>query len=282
MNPSVQIQSLFSNNSESLILARLGANSSLRFLGPPRGVLPIGPNGIRGLGTLRPSPLSEAETNSAIISYNYTLDHQGLTTNISCIYDTQSPIRFSAVPNNTFSVIASGSCNEIGLADLPSLQNYSLPLSVTDQTLAFWACKSSPTGEQYPAHYIYLRGRGDNYEKNIGNISCTVPPIQPAIFPVMYQSSTRVFSTQEPITTSVPANTLSGVIEIAISVLGAAVLQAQTTSVNLVADSVDVLGKQAMGFGPSEQNEQYLPLYGAMIQGMLVDEVCIASNTSCP
>jgi len=54
MNPSVQIQLLFSNNSENLILGQLGATSSLRFLGPPRGVLPIGPNGIRGLDKLPP------------------------------------------------------------------------------------------------------------------------------------------------------------------------------------------------------------------------------------
>jgi hypothetical protein len=91
---SVQIESLFSNNSESLVLGQLGTNSSLRFLGPTRGVVPIGPSGIRGLGTLPPSPLSDAETNVAILSYNYTFDHQGLISNISCTYDTQSPIRY--------------------------------------------------------------------------------------------------------------------------------------------------------------------------------------------
>jgi hypothetical protein len=56
----------------------------------------------------------------------------------------------------------------------------------------------------------------------------------------------------------------------------------QTTSVNLVADSVDALGYQAMGFRLKERKEQYLPLYEAMIQGMLMEEVCIASSTSCP
>src|SRR5258708_39478922 len=101
MNPSAQIQSLFSNNSESLILGRLGTNSSLHFSGPPRGVLPICPNGFPGLDTLQPSPLSDAETNVAIHSYNYTLNHQGITASISCIYDTQRPIRFSPVPNDT-------------------------------------------------------------------------------------------------------------------------------------------------------------------------------------
>jgi len=284
MNPSVQIQSLFSNNSESLILGRLGTNLSLHFLGPLHGVLPIGPNGIHGLGILQPSPLSDAETNAAILSYNYTLKHQGLATSINCIYDTQSPIRFSAVPHDTTLVKINGFCNETGQARMKLSGGDRLTLS-TDQTLAFWACRSSKpsTGERDSVYHIYLRGRGENYEKNIGNISCTVP-IQPAIFPVTYQSSTRFFSTQEPITTSALADgdTFSALIEETIFILGLAVQQAQTTSVNLVADSVDALGYQAMGFGLEERKEQYLPLYGAMIQGMLVEEVCIASNTPRP
>ena len=270
---------MISNNSESLVLRELGANFSLRFLGPTRGIIPIGPNGIPGLGTLQPSPLSDAETNPAILSYNYTLNHQGLTGNISCIYDTQSPIRFSAVPNNTFLVAANGSCNEIGLADVANVLDYSTP--DTERTLAFWACKSLPTGQQDPAYYIYLRGRGKTYEKSIGNITCIVFPAQPALFPVMYQSSTRFFSTQERITTSPPAISFSLFIEQAISILGIEVQRAQTAGVNLIAESAKVLGIQA-GFGPYEKNEKYLPLYGAMIQGILVDDVCTASNSSRP
>ena len=286
MNPSAQIQSLFSDNSESLILGRLGTNFSLHFSGPPHGVLPIGPNGLHGLGILQPSPLSDAEANAAILSYNYTLNHQGLTTNISCNYDTQSPIRFSAVPNDTTLMIINGSCKETEQSNL-DLVFGALPQTTlsTDQTLALWACKSSesPTGEQDPTYHIYLRGSGVNYEENIGNISCTVL-MQPAIFPVTYQSSTGVFSTQEQITTSALAHedAFSDLVEEALFMLVIAAWQAQTTSVNLIADSVDALGYQAMGLRLEEQKEKYLPLYGAMIQGMLVDEVCIASSTSCP
>ena len=297
MIPSVQIYSLFSKNSESLILGRLGANYSLRFSGPPRGVLPIGPNGIHGFGTLpapplittlQPSPLSGAETNAAILSYNYTIRHQGLATNISCRYVTQSPIRFSAVPNNTFLVNAQTYCNdsETGLADVPGIPGSVFLTTDTDQTLTFGACKSLPTSEQGPAYYIYLRGRGKIYEKNIGNITCILSPAQPAIFPVTYQSSTHVFSTQdsstqESITTSAPAIAFSLFIEQAISILGIEVQQAQTAGVNLLAESAKVLGIQA-GFGHYEKNDKYLPLYGAMIQGILVDDVCPASNSSHP
>jgi hypothetical protein len=209
MNPSLQIHSLFSNNSESLILGRLGANYSLRFLGPPRGVLPIGPKGIHGLGTLpplistlQPSPLLDADTNAAILSYNYTIQHQGLATDISCSYDRLSPITFLAAPNNM--VIPQASCEAIGLIECLSRDNLTATTD-TDQTLTFWACKSIPLSDQGPAYYIYLRGRGKTYEKNIGNITCIIFPAQPAIFPVTYQSSTRVFSTQERITTSPPA-----------------------------------------------------------------------------
>ena len=289
---------MFSNNSESLILGQLGANSSLRFLGPPHGVLPIGPNGFRGLGTLPPPPListlqpsrlSDAQTNAAILSYNYTLDHQGFSSSISCIYDTQSPIIFSAVINNTFLVGAQGFCNETGLTyvlntPLDSMDGQTALMIDDDQTLASYACKSLPTGEQDPTYYIYLRGHGHIYENAIGNITCTVSPIQPTIFPVTYQSGTGVFSAQEPTTISKAPHNISMVfVEEAVWVFGLAVLQAQTPILNLLADSVYVFGVKAMGIGPWDwQNKQYLPLYEAMIQGILVDEVCTASNSSCP
>ena len=267
---------MLSNNSESLIL---GANYSLHFLGPPHGVLPIGPNGFHGFGTLSPplmstlwpSTLSDAETNAAILSYNYTLNHQGLTSNISCIYDTQSPIRSSAVRG--------GSCNDVGLADF-----ITIPVDAEtpgDETLTFWACK---TEEQNPTYHIYLRGHGKNYERDIGNISCTVSPMQPAIFPVMYQSSTHVFSTQGINSTEPPpakAKTFFDFIEHVISRFGIAVQQAQTGGVNLLAESAKVLGIQG-GFGRFTQNKQYLPLYAAIIQGILVDNVCTARNFSRP
>jgi len=255
-------------------------NFSFQFIGPPRGVVPIGPDGIHELSIHQPSPLSDAETNTAIPSYNYTLDHQGFTSNISCIYDTQSPIRFSPVHNNTFLVAVNGSCNEIGLADVTNALDYWTP--DTTQTLTFWACKSLPTGEQDPAYYIYLHGRGVIYETVIGNITCTVDPIQPAVFPVMYRSSTRVFSTQERISISAPANTFSDLIEYAIFTFGGTLREAQTVSVNMVAGSVVGLGNKAMGFALADQNEQYLPLYEAMIRGILADQVRTSINFSLP
>ena len=267
----VQIQSFFSNSSESVTLGELGPGS-FRFLGPARGVLPISPNGIRDLSTLPPSVLSDA-----LLSYNYTFDHQGLISNISCIYDTQSPITFSAVPNDAFSLSVNASCNEIGLDDIGT--NYTV--SDTDSTLTLWACKSIPTGEQYPAYHIYLRGSGGIYETEIGNITCAVSPIQPAVFPVTYQSRTGIFSTQKQITATAPANSFSNLIEYAIWVFQGVLQQAQTVSLNLVAALVQDLGVQD-GVPLELQNEQYLRVYEKMIQGILVDEVCTASNSSPP
>jgi len=292
MNPSVQIQSLFSNNSdsESLNLGQLGTNNSFRVLGPPRGVLPISPNGIGGLVTLPPplirtsppSPLSDAETNAAILSYNYTLDHQGFASSLSCMYDTQSPIRFSAVTSNNLSVSAQGFCNEIGLASFLGLESVAMTTD-TDRILIFWACKSTPSREQDPPptdYYIYLRGLGEIYEKSIGNISCVFNSMQLPIFPVTYQSTTRVFSTQERNTTSERPHNFDIFIEQALFILGTAVQQAQTTAGNLVASSVQDLGIMTLGVGLYAQDEMYLPLYEAMMQGMLVNEVCTASNSS--
>jgi len=174
----------------------------------------------------------------ALLSYNYTFDHQGLISNISCNYDTQSPITFLAVPDNTFSMWVNASCNEIGLDELGT--NYTV--SDTNCTLTLWECKSRPTGQQYPSYHIYLRGSAGSYETDIGNITCTVSPIQPAVFPVTYQSRTGIFSTQKQITVAAPANSFSNLIEFAIWVFQGVLQQAQTVSVNLVAASIQDLG----------------------------------------
>jgi hypothetical protein len=276
---------LFSNNSQSVILGQLGANSSLHFSGPVRGVLPIRPNSLPGLDTLnrvKPSLLPDAKANAPILSYNYTLNHQGLASNISCIYDRESPIRFSAVPNNTHLVGANGSCNGIGLADI--WMNTSIIIFPnTNKTLTIWACKSMQTVKQDPAYYIYLRGLL-YYSTAIGNITCTVFPIQPALFPVKYQSSTGIFSTQERIapTTFQPASLFSHFIEQAILGLAGVVSQSQSLVDNLVAESVIDLGVQSLSLFPYTPNNQYLPynqylpLWAAMIQGILVNQVCAA------
>lgn len=278
---------MFSNNSESVILEQLGPNSSLNFLGPVRGVLPIDPNGLPRLDPFNSSQLSEAQKKATILSYNYTLDRQGLASNINCSYDTKSPIVVST-PHNTGLVHVNASCDGIGLDDVhnmnmgPGPDGFSMPKGEL-YTLTVWACKSIPTasGEQDPAYYIYLRGLDDQVGAD-ENITCTIFPIQPALFPVTYQSSTGVFSTQKQSTTFQLMDHFSELIEIAILWWGELVFQGQNSNSNAVVDLVRSLGLYHLGLPPDEKNEQQLPLYAAMIQGTLVNQVCVASASTLP
>ena len=136
----------------------------------------------------------------------------------------------------------------------------------------FWACMSTPAGGEDPVYYIYLRGR-ERYATAIGNITCTVSPTRPAIFPVMYQSKADIFSTKELVGTSKPGNITSMIIMRALAQLGDIVLQSQSLQSNVVAESIIALGVQSLGLSPNKTSETYLQLYAAMIQGILVNQV---------
>ena len=270
----LQILSLISNNSQSLSFSQLGGKSGLHFLGPIRGVLPIGPNGVPAFDTLGPSPFSNNKTAAGIISYNYTLDHQGLTSGVSCSYVDQSPIGFSRVPGVNAStpwlVQYSATCD--GAADV--LTNVTtLIVPNANNTLAFWACKSPPAAGETPTYFIYLRGRGipGSYLDSIGNITCTVSPILPAIYPVTYQSLPQIFSTVESIANS--TQVYSRLIEYALVGLAGVISEAQNRQANLVAESVITFGVKSFGLPPDQKNPKYLELYQSMIQGILEYEV---------
>jgi len=264
---------LISNNSGTLSLSQLGAKDGLRFLGPIRGVLPIGPNGVPAFNTLKPSVFQK--NSAGMIVYNYTLDLQGFDSGITCKYDSDSPIGFLPVPNNTLMVSYNATCSDHGLADvLTNVNQFSTPN--TNNTLTFWSCKSVPTGiGADPTYYIYLSGRR-HYGTAIGNITCALSPIRPAVFPVLYQSSPGIFSAQEP--TANFTNTFPTLIERALVALGGLIQEAQNTQTNLVAESVITFGVKAFLLKPYEQSEQYLRLYEAMIQGIIEYEVCLANS----
>lgn len=193
---------------------------------------------------------------ATILSYNYTLDRQGLASNINCSYDTKSPIVVST-PHNTGLVHVNASCNGIGLDDVHNMNIGPGPDGFSmfkgGYTLTFWACKSilTASGEQDPAYYIYLRGldQADADE----NITCTIFPIQPALFPVTYQSSTGVFSTQKQSTTFQLMDHFSELIEIAILWWEELVFQGQNSNSNAVVDLVRSLGHYHLGLSPYEK-----------------------------
>ncbi|KAJ2913317.1 hypothetical protein MD484_g7090, partial [Candolleomyces efflorescens] len=84
------------NKTETSSLTQLGGNGGIRFLGSAKGVLPIGPDGVLAFNTLvnTSNPLVDEKVRRHMISYNYTLTHQGLESTVSCSYENTSPIRF--------------------------------------------------------------------------------------------------------------------------------------------------------------------------------------------
>jgi hypothetical protein len=243
----------------------------MHFLGPIRGVLPLGPNGVAPLNTLQLSPFDANAR--AMISYNYTLHHQGFASNITCEYDDQSPITFTPVPGtNNHMMTYNASCSDLGLATvLTDVMDYPTLNTNTNNTLTFWACKSVPTDGKEPTYYVYLRGWGDY--ASIADITCLVSSIQAAIFPMEYQSASRVFSSSEERNATF-ANAIPGLIEHAVGVLGAVIWQSQNIESNLVAESVITPVSDVQ---PNERNETYLRLYEEMIKGIFEYEVCLVN-----
>jgi len=202
--------------------------------------------------------------------YIYTLNQQGITSNISCRRDSQSPVQVYPSDQGAVGTVQfNGTCD--GQDDvLPNATTFTSLNS--NNSLTFWACKSTNSS----SYLLYLRGL-QNYAESIGNITCTAS-IQPAILPVTYDSYSGVFSSDDVIETS-PA-TFSGFFDRAVGELGTLIADAQTQELNLVADSVTALGVRYFGFPADGQQADYLPLYGAMLQGILEYEVSRCFNCS--
>ncbi|KAF8812665.1 hypothetical protein BYT27DRAFT_7159083 [Phlegmacium glaucopus] len=248
--------SLIFNNTQIIDYSQL---SGLQFLGPIRGVLPMGPNGTPAFDSdiieVSPPPLSKR---SYTLDYNYTLLHQGLHINVSCEYDTQSPINTFFPSNNLISYNATCGGQTVALnATTGQAANSS-------NTLVSWACKSPPNATE-ASYSLYLQGIG-GYHDVIGNITCTVPPAQLATFPVTYNSTEGFFSAAEPFGGVAP--TFPGFIDLAVGGLGNLIEQSQTFVSNEVAESILTFGVKFFKLAPNS-----LPpdarLYEYMIQGVL-------------
>ena len=247
--------------------------------------MPIGPNGVRALDTLNSTLLNKlnatlqnsSDPNSFSPFYIYTLHQQGITSNISCSRDSQSPVQVYPSDQGVFGTVHfNGTCDGQD-DDLPNMKTFTSLNS--DNSLMFWACKSPTNVSSY---LLYLRGL-QNYAESIGNITCTAS-IQPAILKVRYDSYFELFSSgyvidsNHVIETS-PA-TFTGFMDQAVAELGNLIAGAQTQELNLVADSVTALGVRNFGLLADGQQEEYLPLYEAMLQGILEYEVSRYFNRS--
>ena len=212
-------------------------------------------------------------------SYNYTLNHQGLTSNISCRHEAESPVISSAIPGYVGAPLIQyrANCTELGEAEV--LTNVSQFITAAGfNVLTYWACQSAP-GSQTQSYSIYLNGIG-SYETNAGNITCTVSPIQTALFPVKYQSTQGIFSAMQPNATSPIA--FSELLSHALVGLGDIIEEGQGFETNLVGESVITFGVKSFDLPPypSQPNDMYLQLYEKMIQGILEYEVCPVNNSS--
>ena len=145
----------------------------------------------------------------------------------------------------------------------------------SNNSLTFWACKS-PSNSSSSSYLLYLRGL-QNYAESIGNITCTAS-IQPAILPVTYDSDFGIFRSSDVIETS--PTTFSGFIDRVVGELGTLIADAQTQELNQVANSVTALGVRYFGYSADGQQDEYLELYGAMLQGILEYKVSYCVNCS--
>ncbi|TFK18371.1 hypothetical protein FA15DRAFT_627956, partial [Coprinopsis marcescibilis] len=260
------ILSLLSNNSESLNLSQLGARDGLRILGPLRGILPIGPNGAPAFDTLQPSAFTNPDISAAMLSYNYTLDYQGLASNISCRFDTESPVVSGATNQDTNYVLQyNGTCPE-GTDFMNQRRVVTFVVPNSNNSLVYWACKATPDQTPLPSYNLYLRGRV-NYAETIGRITCSVNPVQPAIYPMSYQSTSHLFSTKERVSAASSEHT--GLIENALVALSGIIYESQNFQSNLVAESVFTFGIKSFNLPDRGLHEEYLPLWEAMLGGML-------------
>jgi hypothetical protein len=265
--------SWYSNNTVSLTFTQLGRVDELHFLGSSRGVLPIGPNGVPGFDNVSASSFKDAVT-APDLFYNYTLNLQGVFSNVTCAYThnpASIPIRYPFTrPKDPLSLWQYNGTCPAG-QDILSDTTYVVPPS--SNPLVFWACK---TGKD--SYTLYIRGSG-GYTTGIGNITCIVAPFQPALFPLTYTGQSGVFAVQNPVLIS--RSTSTELLTRAIKGLGDNIMESQNTQSNLLAESIVSFGVKFFELQPYVQNETYLRLFEAMIQGILDYEVrpihCLSS-----
>ena len=256
-----------SNNTASISFTQLGGVDGLHLLGSLRGVLPIGPNGVPAFDTIPASSFKDAMT-APDLFYDYTLELQGVFNNVTCAYTynpASIPIKYIFQQDVLALWQYNGTC--LPGQDILSPALYLVPPS--NNSLAFWACKTG--GDLYT---LYIWGSSTvegGYTTGIGNITCSVAPFQPALFPLTYTGQSGVFAVQNHV--SISPNTSTELLTRAIKGLGGNIQESQGVQSNLLAESIISFGVKYFGQQPYVQNETYLRLYEAMIQGILDYEV---------
>ena len=241
--------------------------------------MPIGPNGVPEFDTLGPSPFSNPKIKAGMVSYNYTLEQQGLTSNVNCDFSPTNSFNISSLdPPNLVGVQYNVSCDNYG--EMEVLNNVGFLKSTwSNNTLLYWACQSALNGMPTDAYSIYLAGTGlklnGYYLTTIGNINCSVKPIQTAIFPVTYHSTTNIFSAAQPTLESSQVITFPNLLTYALTGLGEVISEGQNFEANLVAESVLTFAYKSFNVSlDANQPTEFLRLFEQMIQGIIEYEVC--------
>lgn len=228
-------------------------------------MLPNGPNGIPAFNTLdeASNPYFSGATTASQPSYNYTLELQGMSTEVTCKYDTESPVIAEKLRGL---VRYTGSChaNQSIVTDPKNVD--AVPNS--SSSLGFWSCLATPSAYTGP-YNLYFRGY-EYYSSVIGNITCNIAPIHPTVLSLTYTGQSDTFAVQASNSTPSP---VAGSAIALIDQIQQTVLEAQNIVSNLFAESIITLGVKSFSLPPDRQDPEYLRLYQAMIQGILDYEV---------
>ena len=211
-------------------------------------------------------------------SYDYTLMHQGLSSNVSCSYSPQLPFNFGPLDTTTgggpLAIQYNLSCSQLEEIDVLTNVNF-FPSAYGNNVLAYWACQSPPSnGIPTDSYSIYLYGV-NNYKVTFANITCSLWPIQTAIYPVTYHSTTNLFTTGKPTLGSLTNITFPNLLTYALTGLGETISEGQNFQANPVAESVLTFAYKSFNVPlHANKSETFLRLFEQMIQGIVEYEVC--------
>ncbi|KAJ2912776.1 hypothetical protein MD484_g7639, partial [Candolleomyces efflorescens] len=263
---------VIANSDGSGLPQQLMADDSVRFLGPLQGILPIGPDGLRGFNTLHGWDRSSADSRSEL-DLSYSLTQQGLESNVRCFYDQESPIHYGVDFAGPFS---SGSCDTTkGLREVLPFEAYPIQDPEVVWSLTSWVCAANQTSStdspdsDSETYNFYLRGT-IGYANPFGNITCTLSNLRFRDYNVSYTKTGRYFTTTNSTTSPEPRRSpTESFIHELVALLGDLVWGTQTRSGHVIAESILDVGERLFNVSPDDTNDRHLKLVEGFTQGVL-------------